>query len=463
MRISVIGTGYVGLVTGTCFAEKGNQVLCADIDATRIEKLNQGIAPFYEPGLEELIKKNASKKRLHFTANIQEAMESAEMLMIAVGTPSDLDGSTDLSYVMSVAESIGQHMNADKYVVVKSTVPVGTCEAVRNVIERVLRARGVNYKVQIVSNPEFLREGAALEDCLYPPRVIVGVENDETQQVMLNLYRPFVEDTSKILFVDIFSSEMTKYAANAMLATRISFMNELSRICEVTGANIDLVKKGMGMDPRIGPHFLNAGVGYGGSCFPKDVKALIKTARNIGSELSILQAVEEVNQQQHDHFFKKVQDYFKGQLEGKTIAMWGLAFKPGTDDLREAPALRLIEKFLYYGARVKAADPIALEGARKLLSFESRVELFDSFYEALNGADALVIVTEWPEFKGADLNQVKASLKNSVIFDGRNIFLPSEMEELGFDYISIGKEMGLGLQKQTAILQPQQITNQWIN
>ncbi|MBO9665562.1 MAG: UDP-glucose/GDP-mannose dehydrogenase family protein, partial [Bdellovibrio sp.] len=331
MRISVIGTGYVGLVTGTCFAEKGNEVLCADIDSKRIEKLNEGIAPFYEPGLSELIIKNAQKKRLMFTDNLQYSIEASDMLMIAVGTPSDIDGSTDLSYVLSVAESIGKFMNADKYVVVKSTVPVGTCEAVKNRIQQMLLERGAAFKVQIISNPEFLREGCALEDCLFPPRVIVGVENEETQNVMLNLYRPFVEDTAKVLFVDIFSSEMTKYAANAMLATRISFMNELSRICELSGANIDLVKKGMGMDPRIGPYFLNAGVGYGGSCFPKDVKALIKTAKNLGSQMSILEAVEDVNHEQHDHFFRKVQDYFKGELEGKTIAMWGLAFKPGTD------------------------------------------------------------------------------------------------------------------------------------
>lgn len=461
MKISVIGTGYVGLVTGTCFAEKGNDVLCADIDTKRIEKLNNGIAPFYEPGLEELIKKNFQKKRLTFTANIEEAVQTSDILMIAVGTPSDEDGSTDLRYVMNVAENIGRFMTADKVVVVKSTVPVGTCEAVRAEVLRVLAERGVAYDVQIVSNPEFLREGAALEDCLYPERVIAGVQSDEARQLIINLYRPFVDDESRILVMDVFSSEMTKYAANAMLATRISFMNELSRVCELSGANIDLVKKGMGMDRRIGPHFLNAGVGYGGSCFPKDVKALIKTASNLGSPMSILQAVEDVNLQQHDHFFKKVQNYFKGELEGKTIAIWGLAFKPGTDDLREAPALRLIEKFLYYGARIRAADPIALDGARKLLGFESRVQLLDSFYEALQGADVLVIATEWPEFKGADFTQVKSLLKYPVIFDGRNIFDPADMARQGFDYISVGKDPAF--QRVVQAGSHVEISNQWLN
>lgn len=444
MRISVIGTGYVGLVTGTCFAEKGNQVICADIDSKRIETLNQGKAPFYEPGLEELIIKNAQKNRLGFTSDIQGAVENSDMLMIAVGTPSDFDGSTDLRYVLQVADSIARFMNSDKVVVVKSTVPVGTCEKVELVIKTVLQQRGADFKFTVVSNPEFLREGAAVDDCLYPSRVIVGVRDDDSKQVLLNLYRPFVEETSQILFMDLQSSEMTKYASNAMLATRISFMNEISRVCEIAGANIDLVKKGMGLDPRIGSQFLNAGIGYGGSCFPKDVKALIKTADDLGVDLSILKSVEGANEDQQSHFVKRILSYFQGDITGKTIAVWGLAFKPGTDDLREAPALNLIEKLLYYGARIQAADPIALEGARKLLGFEKRVLLFENFYEALKGADALVIVTEWPEFKGADFSAVKAVLKRPVIFDGRNIFQTEEMVRLGFDYTSVGKVAGLG-------------------
>lgn len=462
MRISVFGTGYVGLVTGTCFAEKGNEVLCVDIDSQRIEKLNNGVAPFYEPGLSELITKNTSKGRLKFTTQSQMAVDSGELLMIAVGTPSDEDGSTDLKYVLAVAETIGNSINQDgKIVVVKSTVPVGTCDLVKRTIDMTLTKRGVAFSFEVVSNPEFLREGAALEDCLYPERVIVGVSSKKSESIMIDLYRAFVEDTGKVLVMDLASSEMTKYAANAMLATRISFMNELSRICELTGANIDLIKKGMGLDPRIGALFLNAGVGYGGSCFPKDVKSLIKTASDLGSPLGILQAVEEANMQQHEHFFKKIQDYFKGALEGKTIALWGLAFKPGTDDLREAPALKLIEKFLYYGARIQAADPVALEGAKKLLGFDSRIQLMESFYQALEGADALVISTEWPEFKGADFDEVKAKLKTSVIFDGRNIFDPAVMAGKGFDYISIGKKEALVIRETVAA---QVVTNtQWLN
>lgn len=461
MKISVFGTGYVGLVTGTCFAEKGNDVLCVDVDSQRIEKLNAGIAPFYEPGLSELITKNTTKNRLQFTTDSERGVSEGDLLMIAVGTPSDEDGSTDLKYVLAVAETIGQQLSQDgKIILVKSTVPVGTCDLVKRTIQMTLAKRGVNYQFSVVSNPEFLREGAAIEDCLYPERVIVGVDSEEIRQTLIDLYRAFVEDVSKILVMDLASSEMTKYAANAMLATRISFMNELSRICEMTGANIDLIKKGMGLDPRIGSLFLNAGVGYGGSCFPKDVKSLIKTASDLGSPLGVLQAVEEANTQQHEHFFKKIQSYYQGALEGKTIALWGLAFKPGTDDLREAPALKLIEKFLYYGAKVRAADPVALEGAKKILGFDKRITLLESFYEALEGADALVIATEWPEFKGADFESVKSLLKEPLIFDGRNIFEPSVMAAKGFNYISIGKKEALISRE---VVSEAVINSQWLN
>jgi UDPglucose 6-dehydrogenase len=432
MRIAVIGTGYVGLVAGTCFAESGNTVVCVDIDQKKIDGLKAGRIPIYEPGLEEMVKHNVTEERLSFTTNTADAVRASDVVFIAVGTPPGEDGSADLKYVLGVAKEIGKAANGPKIIVDKSTVPVGTAARVKATAQA-----ETSHPMTVVSNPEFLKEGAAIEDFMKPDRVVIGVDDGNAGEVMTRLYMPFVRDNpQKIITMDIPSAELTKYAANAMLATRISFMNEIANICELVGADVGKVRTGIGSDSRIGYPFLYAGCGYGGSCFPKDVQAVIKTAGEHGYEFQILQAVEEVNARQKLLLFEKVNAHFQGSLKGKTFAVWGLAFKPRTDDMREAPAIYIINKLLAAGARVRATDPEAINEARK--HFGDKVEYFQHPYEALEGADALLIVTEWSEFRNPDFALIKERLKRPVIFDGRNIFPKSEMQRLGFAYYPIG-------------------------
>lgn len=442
MKISVFGTGYVGLVTGTCFAEMGNDVICADIDTRKIEKLKQGVSPIYEPGLEELIESNAKAKRLHFTTDLQHAVDASELLFIAVGTPSDEDGSADLRYVLEVAKTIGQAMNAPKVIINKSTVPLGTFAKVKQVISEQLSARNLKLEFDVVSNPEFLKEGTAVEDCLRPSRVVVGVNTPRAREAMANLYEAFVRNGHPILYMDPMSSEMTKYAANAMLATKISFMNELSRVCEKTGADIEAVRQGIGSDPRIGFQFIYPGLGYGGSCFPKDVKALIKTGDLLAEPLSILKAVESVNQSQRSRFLHQITKALGDQLRSKRIAIWGLAFKPGTDDIREAPALYLIKELLKRGAEVIAHDPVATETARVELSdTQGKIQFVESNYDAVDGADALCVCTEWKPYREPDFQRIKKLMRSPLIFDGRNLYSHRTLRDLGFQYYSIGRAL----------------------
>lgn len=424
------------MVTGTCFSEVGVDVTCVDIDKNKIENLKKGILPIYEPGLEEMVERNTQKKRLHFSTSLQESIQEAEVVFIAVGTPPDEDGSADLKYVLAVASSVGQHMQHPLVVVTKSTVPVSTAEKVRKAVQSELDKRGSRLDFYVASNPEFLKEGAAIEDFMKPDRIVVGVDRPEAEDTMRKLYKPFLMNGHPIIFMDIPSAEMTKYAANAMLATKISFMNDVANLCEIMGADVNMVRKGIGSDGRIGPKFIYPGVGYGGSCFPKDVKALIKTAKENSYDMRILNAVEEVNESQKEVLFNKVKSHFKGDLKGKKFALWGLSFKPKTDDMREAPSLVIIEKLLGAGAQVVAYDPVAMHEAQRILG--DTIAYSDEMYDTLSGADALLIVTEWPEFRVPDFGEVSKRLKNKVIFDGRNIFEPADMKKQGFDYYCIG-------------------------
>jgi UDPglucose 6-dehydrogenase len=436
MKITVIGTGYVGLVTGACFSEVGVNVTCVDIDQKKIENLKKGILPIYEPGLEEIVLRNVQKGRLNFSTSLQEGIADAEVAFIAVGTPPDEDGSADLKYVLGVASSIGQHMKGKLVVVTKSTVPVTTSEKVRRAIETELGKRKDKVEYYVASNPEFLKEGAAIEDFMKPDRIVIGVDHPAAEEIMRRLYKPFVLNGHPIIFMDIPSAEMTKYAANAMLATKISFMNDIANLCEIMGADVNAVRRGIGSDPRIGSKFIYPGVGYGGSCFPKDVKALIKTAREHNYDMRILNSVEEVNESQKEVLFNKVKKHFGGELKGKTFALWGLSFKPKTDDMREAPSLVIIEKLLISGANVVAYDPVAMHETQRMI--EDKIKYATEMYDALDKADGLLIVTEWPEFRVPDFSEIARRLKHKVIFDGRNIFDFQDMKKLGFDYYCIG-------------------------
>ncbi len=438
MKISVVGTGYVGLVSGTCFAETGVDVVCVDVDQKKIDMLNNRKIPIYEPGLEDIFIKNIEKDRLKFTNDLGSSLENTAAVFIAVGTPPDEDGSADLRYVLAVAREIGKHMEQYLVVATKSTVPVGTSVKVKNAIQEELNNRGVNIPFDVASNPEFLKEGSAVEDFLKPDRIVLGTESDRAKKVLRRLYKPFILNGHPILFMDITSAEMTKYAANSMLATRISFINEIANLCEILGADIDAVRQGIGSDPRIGNKFLYPGTGYGGSCFPKDVQALIRTGEEQGYSLNILKAVEEVNNRQKFILYDKIYNHFNGQLKGIRIALWGLSFKPKTDDMREAPSLVLIEKLLEAGASVVAYDPVAASEARRILG--KRISLAKDQYDACIDADALVLVTEWSEFRLPNFKVLERLLKNKLIFDGRNIYDPVELDELSFTYYSIGRK-----------------------
>ena len=439
MKIAVVGTGYVGLVTGTCFSEMGNRVWCVDVDEKKIETLKEGIIPIYEPGLSEMVKKNRKLGHLHFTTSLQEALQEANICFIAVGTPMDEDGSADLQYVEAVAREIGQYMVRHMYVVDKSTVPVGTAKRVRELIQQELDKRGSNLTFDVISNPEFLKEGAAVSDCMRPDRVVIGADNEDAADLMRELYRTYVKNTEHFILMDVASAEMTKYTANAMLATKISFMNEIANICERVGADVNKVRLGIGSDSRIGYSFIYPGCGYGGSCFPKDVQALIKTSGDYDYQPKILEAVEAVNQRQKQVLFEKIQRRFGEDLAGKRFAVWGLSFKPDTDDMREAPAITLIRALLSAGAEVSTYDPKAMEEAKMhWLSDVSGVFYADSKYEAVKGADALVLVTEWKEFRQPDFEEISKLLKQPVIFDGRNQYDKKRMKKLGIEYHQIG-------------------------
>ncbi|MCB0335003.1 MAG: UDP-glucose/GDP-mannose dehydrogenase family protein [Bdellovibrionales bacterium] len=437
MEIAVVGSGYVGLVAGACFADSGNDVICVDIDEQKVERLRNGEIPIFEPGLENLVKRNVSSGRLQFTTSLQEGVEKSSVIFIAVGTPQDEDGSADLTHVLKVAEGIGTFMNGPKIIVDKSTVPVGTAQKVTDVI-----AKLTTHEFEVVSNPEFLKEGAAIDDFMKPDRVVVGVRTEKGAKVMRELYKPFVRTNNPIHVMAVESAEMTKYAANAMLATRISFMNEIANLCEKVGANVDDVRIGMGTDSRIGMSFLFPGIGYGGSCFPKDVQALIKTSKNNDMPFEVAEAVERVNAQQKKVLTSKIVNHYGGRdyLAGKTIAVWGLAFKPKTDDVREAPAMVLIKDLLAMGASIRAYDPEAMETFRHSLGDNDRVQYVQDSYAALKGADSLVVCTEWNAFRQPNFDKVKESLTAPVVFDGRNIFTPEEMAERGFAYYSIGRQ-----------------------
>jgi UDPglucose 6-dehydrogenase len=436
MKIAIVGTGYVGLVTGTCFAEVGMNVTCIDIDQKKIDNLHKGILPIYEPGLDEMVNRNVGKKRLHFSINLAEAIQGAEVVFIAVGTPPDEDGSADLKYVLAVASSIGKHAQHPMVVVTKSTVPVGTAEKVRGALNEELLKRKSDIEIYVASNPEFLKEGAAIEDFMKPDRIVVGVDNPKAEEFIRKLYKPFLMNGHPIYFMDIPSAEMTKYAANAMLATKISFMNDIANLCEIMGADVNMVRKGIGSDTRIGTKFIYPGVGYGGSCFPKDVKALIKTANENKYKMRVLTAVEEVNENQKEVLFNKVKNHFKGDLKGKKFALWGLSFKPKTDDMREAPSLVIIEKLLKEGANVVAYDPVAMHEAQRMIGDTITYSL--DMYDCLNDADALLIVTEWPEFRVPDFNEIGKRLNEKTLFDGRNIFDFQDMKKLGYNYYCVG-------------------------
>jgi UDPglucose 6-dehydrogenase len=439
MKISVIGTGYVGLVSGTCLADVGNDVLCLDLDAAKIHTLNAGGIPIYEPGLEAMVRKNEAAGRLRFTTDIEAAVAHGVIQFIAVGTPPDEDGSADLQYVVAAAGNIGRHMNGYKVVVNKSTVPVGTADKVRTTIAAELQARGASIDFSVVSNPEFLKEGAAVDDFMKPDRIVVGADDARAIELMRELYAPFQRNRERLILMDVKSAELTKYAANAMLATRISFMNELANLAEKLGADIELVRKGIGSDPRIGFHFLYPGVGYGGSCFPKDVRALIGTARQAGQSLQVLQAVEAANDAQKNVLGQKITQRLGKDLSGKSFALWGLAFKPNTDDMREASSLVLIADLLACGASICAYDPVATLEAQRVLGNNPRISYAATPMEALDGADALAIVTEWKEFRSPDFDAIKARLKTPVIFDGRNLYDPATPRKAGLEYFAIGR------------------------
>lgn len=436
MKIAVVGTGYVGLVTGTCFAEVGIDVTCIDIDQKKIDNLHNGILPIYEPGLEEMVARNVRAGRLHFSTSLAESIKGADVAFIAVGTPPGEDGSADLKYVLAVARGIGENIDGYCVVVTKSTVPVGTAAKVRAEVEGALVKRNADMEFDVASNPEFLKEGAAIDDFLKPDRIVVGISSERAEEVMRRLYKPFLLNGHPIIFMDIPSAEMTKYAANSMLATKISFMNDIANLCEIMGADVNKVRQGIGSDARIGTKFIYPGIGYGGSCFPKDVKALIKTAQENGYQMQVLQAVEGVNEAQKEVLFSKVKKHFGGDLRGKKFAIWGLSFKPKTDDMREAPSLVIIEKLLAEGATVSAYDPVAVKEAKHTLG--DTITYAKDQFEALVDADALLVVTEWPEFRSPSFEVVGRLLKQKVIFDGRNIYDPTELKEIGFSYHCIG-------------------------
>ena len=438
MKIAIVGTGYVGLVTGTCFSEMGFSVVCVDIDEVKIEKLKQGVIPIYEPGLKEMVLSNYKGGRLSFSTNLVHELAGVDVIFCAVGTPPDEDGSADLQYVLNVARTIGKNINKYTLVVTKSTVPVGTAQKVKAAIQEELDKRGVNIEFDVASNPEFLKEGDAISDFMKPDRVVVGVESERAKELMERLYKPFMMSNYRLIFTDIPSAEMIKYAANAMLATRISFMNDIANLCEIVGADVDMVRKGIGSDTRIGSKFLYPGCGYGGSCFPKDVKALIKTAEQNDYNMKVLKAVEEVNEGQKSILFEKLIRHFKGDLLGKRVAIWGLSFKPETDDIREAPSIVLIEKLTQAGVSVRAYDPIAIDETKRRLSGNLNITYCSDKYEAVKGADALMLVTEWKEFRIADWEYVRQQLYSPVIIDGRNIYDRNELEKKGFTYYRIG-------------------------
>ncbi len=437
MKITVVGTGYVGLVSGTCLADVGIQVVCVDIDAQKIEKLENGIIPIYEPGLEELVERNYKNGRLHFTTDLEESIQGSEVVFIAVGTPPGEDGSADLTYVLEVAREIGEKMNDYLVVATKSTVPVGTGALVKSEIQKALDVRHSDLEFSVASNPEFLKEGAAVEDFLKPDRIVIGTEDNRARDFMHRLYKPFQLSGERMVFMDIPSAEMTKYTANAMLATKISFMNDIANLCEKVGANINMVRKGIGSDPRIGNKFIYPGVGYGGSCFPKDVKAIIQTARQYGYELRVLQAVEDVNDDQKYIIIEKIKKHFGKNLRGMTFAIWGLSFKPHTDDMREAPSLIIINELKKLGAEVRAYDPVAMQHAQDFYLHDKITYCRDAYDACLN-ADALLLVTEWPEFRMPNWEVVGKLLKNKIVFDGRNIYEIAYLNENGFQYYGIG-------------------------
>ena len=437
MNIAIVGTGYVGLVTGTCFAETGVNVFCIDTNAEKIESLKKGIIPIYEPGLEDMVRRNMRAERLHFSTSLEECLDNVTIVFCAVGTPPNEDGSADLQYVLEVARTIGRCMKQYVLVVTKSTVPVGTARKVKAALREELDRRGVDIPFDVASNPEFLKEGNAISDFMTPDRVVVGVESDKARYLMTKLYRPFLLNNFRVIFMDIPSAEMTKYAANSMLATRISFMNDIANLCELVGADVNMVRSGIGSDSRIGRKFLYPGCGYGGSCFPKDVKALIQTAKEYGYPMRVLQMVEAVNESQKDILFRKLQKYYDGQLAGKTIALWGLAFKPETDDMREAPALVLIRKLKEAGCRIRAFDPAAMDEAKRRVGDD--LYYARDMYDALLDADALLLVTEWKQFRLPAWGVIKKTMNQPVIFDGRNIYDADELAELGFAYHCIGK------------------------
>jgi UDPglucose 6-dehydrogenase len=439
MRISVIGVGYVGLVTGACFAETGNDVICMDIDEKKIKNLKQGIIPIYEPQLEELVKSNLAEGRLRFTTEITEAVQHSLIIFISVNTPQDEDGSADLQYVRQVAGNIGKIIEKYRIVVVKSTVPVGTCEMVKDTIAEELTKRGVDIPFDIASNPEFLKEGVAVDDCMKPERVVIGVEHGRVEEILRELYAPLTRTGAPFLVMDVRSSEMTKYTANSMLATRISFMNQIATICEKFGADVMMVMRGIGSDSRIGPKFLFPGVGFGGSCFPKDVRALIKTAQNYGYSPSLLEKVMEINEEQRITFTDKIEAYYNNDVKGKTFAVWGLAFKPNTDDMREAPSVYIVDKLTRDGALCNLFDPKATEVASKIFEGNPNIKFGKNQYEVLEGADGLILVTEWLSFREPDFERMKGLMKGHVIFDGRNQYNPKTMVRQGFRYVCIGR------------------------
>jgi len=439
VKVTIFGSGYVGLVTGACFAEAGNYVVCVDIDAGKVERLQRGEIPIHEPGLDEIVRRNQEKGRLKFTTSAEDGIAHGLFQFIAVGTPPDEDGSADLSHVLSVAETIGRHMTDYRIIVDKSTVPVGTADKVRERVEQSVGERGVKVEFDVVSNPEFLKEGAAVADFMKPDRVIVGTDNPRTAELLKTLYDPFTRNRERMIIMDVRSAELTKYAANAMLATKISFMNEVANLAERMGADIEKVRIGIGSDPRIGYSFIYPGAGYGGSCFPKDVKALVHSAGEYQFDAALLKSVEAVNKRQKQLLFRKIHAFFAGDLKGKTIAVWGLAFKPNTDDMREAPARELLEALWSAGAKVRAYDPVAMGEARRLYGERPDLALVDSAESALDGADALALVTEWQEFRSPDFDLIRDSLSRKVIFDGRNLYDPAMVKSFRLTYHGIGR------------------------
>ena len=434
MKIAVVGTGYVGLVTGTCFAETGNQVICVDIDKKKVDKLSSGQITIYEPGLEKLFLRNQKENRLHFTTNLEEGIKDAQVIFLALPTPPGEDGSADLKYILGVANDLGKILKDYKVIIDKSTVPVGTADKVHAAI-----AKNATVEFDVVSNPEFLREGVAVDDFMKPDRVVIGTSSERAKKAMNDLYAPFVRQGNPIIFMDEKSAELTKYAANSFLATKITFMNEIAQLCELLGADVDMVRRGIGSDERIGKRFLFPGIGYGGSCFPKDVQALVKSASQVNYAFKILDAVMDVNEKQKLHLIPKIKSYFKGDLKGKRFALWGLAFKPNTDDIREAPALYIIDELLKAGATVATFDPEAMNNVQELLG--DKITFVHSQYDALHNADALIIATEWSEFRTPDFTRINGLLKNKAIFDGRNLFDLTQMEEMGYHYVSIGRKV----------------------